>query len=425
MAWPTMPEFSDVVQNPGVCFEDPDLVYGTTALNQRGLPLVFSGNFACVYKVSTGRGDFAVRCFTREVKDQHERYSHLDEHLRGVRPDNFVRFEFLDRGIRVKGTWYPIVKMSWVEGQRLDRFVESNLDRPDIIRDMAARWRGTTGSLRGLHIAHNDLQHGNVMVQNDEALRLVDYDGIFLPRFQGQDSPELGHRNYQHPLRTAQDYDERIDNFPSLVVYLSLLAISSNPGLWPKFYNQENMLFTRDDFASPNDSECFKALRNIQEANVVGLSDYLAGLCSRPVEQVPNLEIILHGAPSPASAPPPILPATPIPPLATGQSSVTASSPAAAPPPASGPSYRDLLQTGQVHTPPPVITSALPQPAQVIQCPRCKQSNPMELIYCANESCIAVIHPGRQICNACQSSIPVNAFFCRECGAKLTVPTKV
>ena len=165
-----------------------------------------------------------MRCFTREVRDQQQRYTQLDQYLSAARPDTFVRFQYLDRGIRVKGQWYPIVKMAWVEGERLDRFVERNLNAPDILRDMAARWRGANGSLRGLNIAHNDLQHGNVMVQRDDAIRLVDYDGIFLPRFHGEDSPELGHKNYQHPLRTIRDYDESIDNFPSLVLYLRLVG---------------------------------------------------------------------------------------------------------------------------------------------------------------------------------------------------------
>ena len=300
MAWPTMSDFNDVVQNPDRCFEDKVLAAGEVAVNPRALPLVYSGNFACVYKVASGGREYAVRCFTREVKDQQQRYSHLDEYLKGARPDAFVRFEYLDQGIRIRQKWYPIVKMDWVKGERLDRFVENHLSFPDIVKEMAARWRGANGSLRGLNIAHNDLQHGNVMVQ-DEAIRLVDYDGIFLPKFQGEVSPELGHKNYQHPLRTIRDYDGRIDNFPSLVIYLSLLAISAKPELFNKFYNQENLIFTKGDFADPGSSECFKELKRIRETNVSELAEYLGDLCSRPVELVPDLESILQGGPSAAA----------------------------------------------------------------------------------------------------------------------------
>ena len=85
------------------------------------------------------------------------------------------------------------------------------------------------------------------MVQRDGNIRLVDYDGMFLPQFRGARSPELGHTNYQHPLRTAENYDASVDNFPSLVIYLSLLAIAADPGLW-SFYDEKNLILTRDDY---------------------------------------------------------------------------------------------------------------------------------------------------------------------------------
>ena len=184
------------------------------------------------------------------------------------------------------------------------------------------------------------------------------------------------------------------------------------------------MIFTKDDFAAPNNSECFKALRNIQEANVAELSDYLAELCSLPVEQVPDLESILLGAPVSAPTPVPAHDArfradAPVPPP------VPIVPTSSAPPPASGSAYRNLILTGQSHTPPPAITSAPPSPAQAIQCSQCKQANSSELIYCANESCAAVIQTGGKTCNACRSFIPLNAFFCPECGVRLVVPVKV
>ena len=163
----------------------------------------------------------------------------------------------MDHGISFKGDWYPIVKMEWVEGESLSTFVGARLNEPDTLRRIAAQWReGTTASLRGLRIAHNDLQHGNVLVQGDGNIQLVDYDGMFLPQFRGEHSPELGHKNYQHPQRSSEDYGDYVDNFPTLVIYLSLLAIASDPGLW-SFYNDDNLIFTRNDYADPGSSEIF------------------------------------------------------------------------------------------------------------------------------------------------------------------------
>ena len=153
---------------------------------------------------------------------------------------------------------------------------------------LAASWRGVNGTLRGLEIAHNYLQHGNVMVQDDGALHLVDYDGVFLPRFQGEPSPEIGHRHYQHPKRTDRDYHAEIDNFPSLVVYLTMMAVGADPQLWNRFYNQENMLFTRDDFADPANSDCFKALKASPEGYVAELTGVLEEFCARPWKTFPG-----------------------------------------------------------------------------------------------------------------------------------------
>ena len=113
MAWPPPVDFRDAVQNPQQCFEAHDLAQGTTGVTRMGTPLVYSGNFACVFKVATAGGDVAVRCFTREVRDRRERYGHLSDYLTGVKPESFVGFEYVERGIRVKGQWYPIVRMDW------------------------------------------------------------------------------------------------------------------------------------------------------------------------------------------------------------------------------------------------------------------------------------------------------------------------
>ena len=323
MPWPGITDFSETIQNPRLCFKGTELEAGTVFANQRGMPLVFSGAFACVYSVEAGGRKFAVRCFTREVKDQQTRYNQLSEYLINVLPPSFVHFEYVEHGINLKGSWYPIVRMEWVEGESLSSFVGANIYDPGALRRVAAQWRGgPAASLRGLGIAHNDLQHGNVMVQADGRIRLVDYDGMFLPQFRGERSPELGHKNFQHPLRTAEDYDAYVDNFPSLVVYLSLLAIASDSSLW-SFYNDDNLIFTRNDFADPGQSPLFDLLKKSHDQTVAKLAERLEECCALPVEKVPDLETILHDIPnvtvSPQAAAAQVAPPTSTPATTTGQ----------------------------------------------------------------------------------------------------------
>ena len=349
MPWPTITDFSDTIQNPRLCFKGTELEDGVVAVNQRGTPLVFSGAFACVYKVSAGGRTFAVRCFSHEVKDQQTRYNQLSDHLNEVDSPTFVGFEYLKNGIIFKGDWYPIVKMEWVDGEPLSKFVGSRLDEPDTLKRVANRWRWTTTpNLRGLHIAHNDLQHGNVMVQGDRNIRLVDYDGMFLPQYHGERSPELGHKNYQHPQRSAEDYDDYIDNFPSLVIYLSLLAVASDRGLWEYFHNDDNLIFTGNDYAVPESSEIFKGLKDSPDPTVAKLTKYLEKCCTLPVDKVPDLETVLRDIESGTTSPP-------------------RSGPQSTPPPSTirpttGPGYRKVLQEQQLEPTQPTIPQPDPVP---------------------------------------------------------------
>ena len=57
-----------------------------------------------------------------------------------------------------------------------------------------------------------------------------------------------------------------------------------------------------------------------------------------------------------------------------------------------------------------------PEEDSTIDCPRCSRPNPIELVYCADLDCIAVLHEGRITCGGCRAAIPVNARFCPECG---------
>ena len=437
MPWPSYTEFSEAIQNPQVCFEDQNLALGDVALTPRGLPLMYSGNFACVYKVSHGQSNYAVRCFTREVRDQQQRYGHLDEYLRQSRPPVFVRFEYLEQGIRVKGAWYPVIKMSWVEGDRLDRFVENHLRSPDALRDLAAGWRGTLASLRGLDIAHNDLQHGNVMVQGEEDIRLVDYDGIFLPRFQGQVSPELGHKHYQHPMRSVEDYYEGIDNFPALVIYVSLLALRSDPTLWTEFYDQENLIFKKEDFADPRNSPCFQRTKSNQDPTVVRLAARLEEFCAISTHDVPDLETVLSTAtdvtptrpvaPRPAANPPqapnrarPQSPPRQQPGPAQARPQT---SPRQQPGPAQArPQTSPRQQPGPRQAGPQTSPRQPPAPnrqSAVGYCRQCGRANPQELIYCGSHGCVAILQPGKRLCDRWHHPAPANAVYCPECGDKL------
>jgi aminoglycoside phosphotransferase (APT) family kinase protein len=325
MAWPSPSDYQDAIQNPRHCFSLPELQEAEVARTPLGLPRVAAGNFASVYELRSPRGRWAVRCFLRPVSDQERRYHEISTHLNAHPLPWLVDFDYLPDGVRLGRTWYPIVKMDWVDGVPLDRHVERLRADPAALRDLADDWRRLVADLQRIGIAHGDLQQGNILVAGDE-MRLVDYDGMFVPAFRGERSPELGRANYQHPARRPEDYGPELDNFSALVIYLSLRALAGDASLW-RFYDGENLILTSADYRAPGSSAAFARLRAHPDAEVRALAARLASLCVLPLAQVPRLETVLTGAGSSAARPA----VTPAPPSTAGASAPAPGSAAGAP----------------------------------------------------------------------------------------------
>jgi hypothetical protein len=186
--------------------------------------------------------------------------------------------------------------MAWAEGEGLAAFTERHLGEGDTLRALAEAWRTLLADLAAASIAHGDLQHGNVLVRDDDGtvrLTLVDYDTLFVPALAGRTSAEVGHRNYQHPDRTETDFDASLDHFPGLVVYTALRALEAKPDLWAEFSTGENVLFQAGDFYDPQSSPLFTALRQIDA--IRPLAEALATACYLEPGAVPSLEEVLSG----------------------------------------------------------------------------------------------------------------------------------
>src|SRR5262245_15119650 len=184
MPWPTPQDYNEAIQNPHLNFDDPELKTGKPTLTPLGLPRPITGGFASVYHMQCGQREWAIRCFLREVNDQQQRYTAISQHLATAKLPYTVKFNFLPRGIRVRGQWYPILKMEWVQGETLNTYIQKHLHNPTILLILADRWIAMMRDLQQHGIAHGDLQHGNVLVVNGD-FRLVDYDGMYVPALAG------------------------------------------------------------------------------------------------------------------------------------------------------------------------------------------------------------------------------------------------
>ncbi len=152
--------------------------------------------------------------------------------------------------------------MEWIDGLPLDVYIPNILSRADVLRFLAGFWLKVLQAIRDGGMVHGDLQHGNVIVDSSNTLRLVDLDGMFVPAIAGWKAAELGHQHYQHPRRLGNHFDASLDNFSGLVIYLSLIALAARPSLWNE-YHDENLIFSKGDFENPRNSPLFAKVTGI------------------------------------------------------------------------------------------------------------------------------------------------------------------
>lgn len=294
MSWPTPQEYNEALQHPQTSFQDPELRGGIVELTSLGLPRPTSGAFASVYKVQCGKRDYAVRCFLHDIPNHHERYLEISEFI--IKDDLIytVDFEFIPQGILIRGLWYPILKMEWVDGSPLINYIERHLKNSKRIADLTAKFEWMVMEIKRNGIAHGDLQHGNLLIVNDDFC-LVDYDGMYVPKLSGWLSNELGHRNYQHPYRRREDFGPYLDNFSIWVIHSSLRFLNIDPDLWWRTKaGDECLLFRRDDFIDPERSPVFKLLEKhpLEEIRATTLAFHKM---LRTINNLAEIELLFDG----------------------------------------------------------------------------------------------------------------------------------
>jgi tetratricopeptide (TPR) repeat protein len=305
MSWPQSVDYNSAIQNPPACFADAELARCQPAEGMMpGIPLSYAGNFATVYKMVDAFGAaWAVKCFTRRIENLQLRYKKISEHLNRRKRRFVVDFHYLAEGIRVAGAWYPVVKMQWVEGFTLNEFLRDRAGQVALLEQLCQLWLRLGNDMREDRVGHGDLQHGNVLLVPGSSatsmlLRLVDYDGMWVPALADLPPGEVGHANYQHPQRPAEGaYDDQIDRFAQLAIYTALRCLMvGGKALWTEYDNGENLLFREADFKLPGNSRLFPKLLALPDAATATLAGHLLLASQSPLGQVPLVNDLLDGA---------------------------------------------------------------------------------------------------------------------------------
>jgi hypothetical protein len=299
-SFPSAEDYILAVQQPERAFTRPDLARSSFAVHPLlQVPVPASGTTAVVFKATVEGRPQALRFFTREDASTRQRYTALNAWFaeRGLRAD-VAGCTWIDDAILVDGRRWPMVQMEWVEGSPLDQHVADLVEADDrpALSTLAGRWRDLVRRAQSARFAHGDLQHGNVLVQGDGQLRLVDFDSSWIAPFAGAAPPsEVGHRNYQPANRVWGPW---MDTFPGLVIYLSLLALARDPGQWSRFNDGENLLFRHEDYAPPYRTDAWSQVAQLHDPVVDRLAERLRACCTPGWTATSDLESLI-GAPRP------------------------------------------------------------------------------------------------------------------------------
>ena len=267
MQYPLISEYVKAIQDAGDNLEQ--LAHLTPVLDDHGDPYRSSGAFAVVFKMqdkSTGKY-YALKCFTEEQEGRADAYRQIADELDMVDSPYITSVKYMEKELFVDSQCeedeFPILLMDWVEGETMEAYIAANYHNQSAMSLLCYRFGKMAAWLRSQSFAHGDVKPDNIIVRPDGSLTLVDYDGMFVPSMKGSQSPTIGTRDFSHPLRTVDDFDETIDDFSLASIALSLKAISMNSTLLDTYGASDRLLFSEKDYRTPSNSKVISALQGL------------------------------------------------------------------------------------------------------------------------------------------------------------------
>lgn len=240
---------------------------------------MYTGGFSIVFPVEINGEKWAFKCWHTPVGDVRDRLMKLSDELKRAPLPYFCNFEYVDEGLVVGGVPQPTTRMKWIDGDNLVGYICKNRKK-ETLRKLAESFKAMCIDLHNNHIAHGDLQHGNILVDDAGRLFLIDYDSVYMPEMGKQADIIAGKQEYQHPNRKDnKSASEKLDYFSELIIYISILAVAEDLSLIDKYKmaaDEDCMLFRKEDFSDLCHSQVYKDIAALG-GEFVKLLDILKG----------------------------------------------------------------------------------------------------------------------------------------------------
>ena len=267
MQYPLISEYVRAIQDASSNLDK--LAHLVPVQDDHGEPYRSSGAFAVVFKMKdeqTGKC-YALKCFTEEQEGRAEAYRQIADELNMVDSTYITSVKYMEKELFVDSQCeedeFPVLLMDWVEGETMEAYIAANYHNQSVMSMLYYRFGKMAAWLRTQSFAHGDIKPDNIIVRPDGSLALVDYDGMFVPSMKGCKSPTIGTKDFSHPLRTMDDFDETIDDFSLASIALSLKAISMKSTLLDIYGASDRLLFSENDYRNPSNSKVISALQEL------------------------------------------------------------------------------------------------------------------------------------------------------------------
>ena len=267
MQYPLISEYVKAIQDASDNLDK--LAHLTPVQDDHGEPYRSSGAFAVVFKMldkSTGKY-YALKCFTEEQEGRADAYRQIADELDLLDSPYITSVKYMEKELFVDSQCeedeFPVLLMDWVDGETMEAYIAANYRNQSAMSMLSYRFGKMAAWLHTQSFSHGDIKPDNIIVRPDGSLTLVDYDGMFVPSMKGSKSPTIGTRDFSHPLRTVDDFDETIDDFSLASIALSLKAISMKSTLLDIYGASDRLLFSENDYRNPSNSKVISALQEL------------------------------------------------------------------------------------------------------------------------------------------------------------------
>lgn len=321
VVWPQQQDYDDSMLTMLERVRDDKIKHGKLEQDQANSIVRFGGanNYVTLYRV----GGWMIRCFcqdrTREKRPPRDielRYEYISDFCKKFAkhttslsyleyvPDA-IEVDILDRQganyTLLRTGFFPFVRMEHIKGLSLGTFIAKYHDQRTKMEQLCAAWLYMIQELEQLQMAHGDLDLTNVLVVEKNGqitLKLIDYDNVWIPTFAhlSLEQIEIGHEHFQHPAfvsKKTRSFDQYMDRFSALTIYISLHALTVNPALYtdPQWgVSDAHLLFMKSDYEAEMQSQPNR-ISQLADQKISDLTDLLQELrlCLRECRQPRSL----------------------------------------------------------------------------------------------------------------------------------------